>query len=176
MIEIDSLNASNILESLIIEKSTDLINKISKKFNINLVEIEELLKINSKISIQDGNKKNVEERPPLFPQNKINSVNEFEKYNPGSGIIMKGWASIHWLGTTLMLLIFLANYSSFENFQASIFGGLILLSIFGYTSLMDRQTWAYKFELVRNTLGLLFFMIPSQNEFYQKNISNSIFA
>ena len=31
---------------------------------------------------------------------------------------------------------------------------------------MDRQTWAYKFELVRNALGLLFFMIPSQNEFY----------
>ena len=101
-----------------------------------------------------------------FPQNKINSVNEFEKYNPESGIIMKGWASFQWLGTTLMLLIFLANYSYFENFQASIFGGLILLSIFGYTSLMDRQTWAYKFELVRNTLGLLFFMIPSQNEFY----------
>ena len=101
-----------------------------------------------------------------FPQNKINSVNEFEKYNPESGIIMKGWASFHWLGTTLMLLIFLANYSSFEDFQASIFGGLILLSIFGYTSLMDRQTWAYKFELVRNNLGLLFFMIPSQNEFY----------
>ena len=101
-----------------------------------------------------------------FPQNKINSVNEFEKYNPESGIIIKGWASFQWFGTTLMLLIFLANYSYFENFQASIFGGLILLSIFGYTSLMDRQTWAYKFELVRNTLGLLFFMIPSQNEFY----------
>ena len=41
----------------------------------------------------------------------------------GSGIIMKGWASFQWLGTTLMLLIFLANYSYFENFQASIFGG-----------------------------------------------------
>ena len=57
-------------------------------------------------------------------------------------------------------------YGPWWGVAAGIFGGLILLSIFGYTSLMDRQTWAYKFELVRNTLGLLFFMIPSQNEFY----------
>ena len=30
---------------------------------------------------------------------------------------MKGWASFQWFGTTFMLLIFLANYSYFENFQ-----------------------------------------------------------
>ena len=101
-----------------------------------------------------------------FPRNIITSVNEMEKYNPESGSLMKGWAMFQWLGTTFMLLLFLANYPSFGNLQALLFGGVIMLSIFGYTSVMDQQSWAFNFELVRNLIGLLFFIIPSQNVFY----------
>ena len=101
-----------------------------------------------------------------FPRNIITSINEMEKYNPESGNSMKGWALFQWLGTTFMLLLFLANYPSFGNLQALLFGGVIILSIFGYTSVMDQQSWAFNFELVRNLIGLLFFIIPSQNMFY----------
>jgi sterol desaturase/sphingolipid hydroxylase (fatty acid hydroxylase superfamily) len=101
-----------------------------------------------------------------FPRNIITSINEVEKYNPESGNSIKGWAMFQWLGTTFMLLLFLANYPSFENLQALLFGGVIMLSIFGYTSVMDQQSWAFNFELVRNLIGLLFFIIPSQNVFY----------
>jgi sterol desaturase/sphingolipid hydroxylase (fatty acid hydroxylase superfamily) len=101
-----------------------------------------------------------------FPRNIITSINEVEKYNPESGNLMKGWAMFQWLGTTFMLLLFLANYPSFGNLQALLFGGVIMLSIFGYTSVMDQQSWAFNFELVRNLIGLLFFIIPSQNVFY----------
>lgn len=101
-----------------------------------------------------------------FPRNIITSINEVEKYNPESGNSMKGWAMFQWLGTTFMLLLFLANYPSFGNLQALLFGGVIMLSIFGYTSVMDQQIWAFNFELVRNIIGLLFFIIPSQNVFY----------
>ena len=101
-----------------------------------------------------------------FPRNIITSINEVEKYNPESGNSIKGWAMFQWLGTTFMLLLFLANYPSFGNLQALLFGGVIMLSIFGYTSVMDQQSWAFNFELVRNLIGLLFFIIPSQNEFY----------
>ena len=101
-----------------------------------------------------------------FPRKIITSVNEMEKYNPESGNSMKGWAMFQWLGTTFMLLLFLANYPSFGNLQALLFGGVIMLSIFGYTSVMDQQSWAFNFELVRNIIGLLFFIIPSQNVFY----------
>ena len=69
-----------------------------------------------------------------------------------------------------MLLLLLLNYPSFGNFQATLFGGVILLSIFGYTSVMDGQMWAYNFELVRNLVGLLFFIIPSQSVFYLDKI------
>ena len=101
-----------------------------------------------------------------FPRNIITSINEVEKYNPESGNSIKGWAMFQWLGTTFMLLLFLANYPSFGNLQALLFGGVIMLSIFGYTSVMDQQSWAFNFELVRNLIGLLFFIIPSQNVFY----------
>ena len=68
--------------------------------------------------------------------------------------LLKSWAIFQWLGTTFMLLLLLSNYPSFGNFQATLFGGVILLSIFGYTSVMDGQMWAYNFELVRNLVGL----------------------
>ena len=105
-----------------------------------------------------------------FPRNTITSADKMEKYNPESGILLKSWAMFQWLGTTLMLLLLLANYSSFGNLQALLFGGVILLSIFGYTSVMDRRIWAFSFELVRNLIGLLFFIIPSQFEFYLSTI------
>ena len=101
-----------------------------------------------------------------FPRNIITSINEVEKYNPESGNSIKGCVMFQWLGTTFMLLLFLANYPSFGNLQALLFGGVIILSIFGYTSVMDQQSWAFNFELVRNLIGLLFFIIPSQNIFY----------
>jgi sterol desaturase/sphingolipid hydroxylase (fatty acid hydroxylase superfamily) len=105
-----------------------------------------------------------------FPRSTITSADKMEKYNPESGGLLKSWAMFQWLGTTLMLLLLLANYSSFGNLQALLFGGVILLSIFGYTSVMDRQIWAFSFELVRNLIGLLFFIIPSQFEFYLSTI------
>ena len=105
-----------------------------------------------------------------FPRNTITSADKMEKYNPESGGLLKSWAMFQWLGTTLMLLLLLANYSSFGNLQALLFGGVILLSIFGYTSVMDGQIWAYSFELVRNLIGLLFFIIPSQFVFYLSTI------
>ena len=105
-----------------------------------------------------------------FPRNTVTSADKMEKYNPESGGLLKSWAMFQWLGTTFMLLLLLANYSSFGNLQALLFGGVILLSIFGYTSVMDRQIWAFSFELVRNLIGLLFFIIPSQFEFYLSTI------
>ena len=38
-------------------------------------------------------------------------------------------------------------------------GQILDEEIFGYTSVMDGQMWAYNFELVRNLVGLLFFII-----------------
>ena len=82
----------------------------------------------------------------------------------------KGWALFQWLCITFILLFLLANYESFSSFQALLLGGLIMVSIFGFTSLMDNYSWSYSFEMGRNFVGLLFFSIPYQSEFYLSKI------
>ena len=59
-----------------------------------------------------------------------------------------------------MLLFFLTNFEILEfSFRLS-FGGVLLFSIFGFTSLMDFYKWAPKFEIIRGSLGVVFFLIP----------------
>ncbi len=105
-----------------------------------------------------------------FPRNKISTANELIKYQPISRPLNKAWALFQWLCITFLLLILLAQYEDFSNSQALLFGGLILLSIFGFTSLMDGHRWAFRFELFRNLLGVLFFIWPTQIDFYWTKI------
>lgn len=101
-----------------------------------------------------------------FPRKTINSKIQFEKYNHQMSFYKKGWALFQWLCITLILLFLLANYESFSSFQALLLGGLIMVSIFGFTSLMDNYSWSYSFEMSRNFVGLLFFSHPYQSKFY----------
>ena len=82
----------------------------------------------------------------------------------------KAWALFQWLCINVMLFFLLSNYESFSSSQALLTGGLIMISIFGFTSLMDGYVWSYNFELGRNFLGLLFFCLPNQSEFYLSHI------
>jgi alkylglycerol monooxygenase len=101
-----------------------------------------------------------------FPRKTINTETPLKKYNPEMGFHKKAWALFQWLSITFLLLFLLAEYESFTTFQLLLLGGLIMISIFGFTSLMDGHYWSYKFEMVRNFLGLLFFILPYQSEFY----------
>ncbi|MEK9604087.1 MAG: sterol desaturase family protein [Flavobacteriaceae bacterium] len=101
-----------------------------------------------------------------FPRKIINTESPIEKYNPKTSFFKKGWALFQWLCITLMMFFLLARYESFSSFQALLFGSLIAVSIFGFTSLMDGYSWAYRFEIARNILGLSFFILPYQNNFY----------
>ena len=105
-----------------------------------------------------------------YPRTKISTKSPFEKYNPEMSFFKKAWALFQWLCITFLLLFLLSNYESFSSYQALLMGGLIMISIFGFTSLMDGYVWSYNFELGRNLLGLLFFWLPHQCEFYLSNI------
>ncbi|MEK9614050.1 MAG: sterol desaturase family protein [Flavobacteriaceae bacterium] len=84
----------------------------------------------------------------------------------------KGIASFHFASQVFMLLFLLANFSDLQtSFQIS-FGMLLLLSVFGYTALMDFHKWASIFEIFRGSLGILFFILP-QNVFIQNSYTNS---
>ena len=95
-----------------------------------------------------------------FPRTKVSTESPFEKYNPEMSSFKKGWALFQWLCITVLLLLLLCYFESFTSSQVLLMGGLIMISIFGFTSLMDGYQWSYAFELVRNFLGLLFFCLP----------------
>ena len=95
-----------------------------------------------------------------FPRTKVSTESPFEKYNPEMSSFKKGWALFQWLCITVLLLLLLCYFESFTYSQVLLMGGLIMISIFGFTSLMDGYQWSYAFELVRNFLGLLFFCLP----------------
>ncbi len=101
-----------------------------------------------------------------FPRTKLSTESPFEKYNPEMSYFKKAWALFQWLCITVLLLLLLSNYESFTSSQALLMGGLIMVSIFGFTSLMDDYQWSYAFELGRSLLGLLFFCLPFQSDFY----------
>ncbi|MGB2252407.1 MAG: sterol desaturase family protein [Flavobacteriaceae bacterium] len=105
-----------------------------------------------------------------YPRTKISTETTFEKYNPEMSFFKKAWALFQWLCITVLLLFLLSNYESFSSTQALLLGGLIMTSIFGFTSLMDGYHWSYAFELGRNLLGLLFFCLPHQSNFYLTHI------
>jgi alkylglycerol monooxygenase len=98
----------------------------------------------------------VENKFPITPRPVDNSL----KYSPFYTSQWKFIAVFHFISHVIMLLFFLTNFEILEfSFRLS-FGGVLLFSIFGFTSLMDFYKWAPNFEIIRGSLGVLFFLIP----------------
>ena len=105
-----------------------------------------------------------------YPINKIDDVHNFDKYSPPTNKLVTSWVLFQWLSTNVLVFFFLSNFSKFNTNQSLIFGGIIFLSIFSYSAVMDGFKWAYKLEIVRNILCLFLFITPSQFEFYSVNL------
>ena len=105
-----------------------------------------------------------------YPINKIDDVHNFDKYSPPTNKLVTSWVLFQWLSTNVLVFFFLSNFSKFNTNQSLIFGGIIFLSIFSYSAVMDGFKWAYKLEFVRNILCLFLFIVPSQFEFYNNNL------
>jgi len=105
-----------------------------------------------------------------YPIDKIDDVHNFDKYSPPTNKLVTSWVLFQWLSTNVLVIFFLSNFSKFTTQQSLIFGGIIFLSIFSYSAVMDGFKWAYKLEIIRNILCLCLFITPSQFEFYSVNL------
>jgi sterol desaturase/sphingolipid hydroxylase (fatty acid hydroxylase superfamily) len=99
-------------------------------------------------------------RPPdvaaRFPVFKIDQPYSFEKYRTAASPLLVGWSWFQFLSTITLLLVMLSRFGEMHTRDLLVYGGFIFLSIYGYTSLMDRSRGAEWFETARGTLGLLF--------------------
>ena len=90
-----------------------------------------------------------------FPRNIITDHNKREKYSPNYSNFMKFTAIFHFISINFLLYFFLSNISIIETDLRLIFGLIIFISVFGFTSLLDLQSWAPFFEVIRSISTIL---------------------
>jgi hypothetical protein len=80
-----------------------------------------------------------------------------EKYSPKYSFFMKFTAVFHFVLINFLLYFFLSNFSIIESDLKLVFGLVIFISVFGFTSLLDLQSWAPFFEVFRSLLTIIIF-------------------
>ncbi len=84
---------------------------------------------------------------------KTRSKNQ-EKYYPNYNNLYKLVGVFHFLSVNTILTYFLYNFSNLQIDIKLIYTLIIFLSVFGYSSLMDKYSWAPFFEVFRSLLSL----------------------
>ena len=100
-----------------------------------------------------------------FPRPITENPKERPKYSPNYSTFLKGMAFYHFISINLLLTFFLYNFSDLSNDFKLIFGSIIVLSIFGFTSLMDFHSWAIKFEIFRSVVSIAILSLLLNNQF-----------
>lgn len=91
------------------------------------------------------------EQYPLH--NKITNPYSFEKYNPLTTNSLIIWTWVQFLSTFGLLLFFYGNIAKLGVPNMFVYGGFLMLSIYAYSELMDRNSNAIWWELVKTICG-----------------------
>ncbi len=103
----------------------------------------------------------------IYPVYKIDDVNNFEKYNPESSRALNIWC---WVQLTAMLLFIsylfgnIAFINSLNRSYIYVYAVFVFLSVYAYSELMDRNTYAIAWELIKNIFGIV--LIYNQGDWF----------
>lgn len=89
-----------------------------------------------------------------YPVQKIEDVYQFEKYEPRNTQRMKVWAWVQFSATILLVFYFFGNLVRIGSPGIFWYGGFVLLGVYSFTELMDRNPAALAWEALKNGLGL----------------------
>ncbi|WP_343487778.1 sterol desaturase family protein [Allomuricauda sp. d1] len=89
-----------------------------------------------------------------YPIKKIENVYNFKKYMPAASNALKGYAIFQLLFNTFLMLFMFYNYSEIGFNGLLLFGAFVFMGIFGYTTLMDKKSYALWIEILRGIAGL----------------------
>lgn len=88
-----------------------------------------------------------------YPVTKIENVYDFEKFGTHNSNALTGWAIVQMLATLLLMSYFFGSIASIGLPGIYLYGTFIFLSIFSYTELMDKNKFAWVFEVIRVAFG-----------------------
>lgn len=92
----------------------------------------------------------VKEKYPIY---KIEDVYNFEKYDSKASQALTAWSWLHLIVVNILLYFMLYQISQGVEVNVPVYGWLIFVSIYGYTALMDKDTYAVWVEAVRGFFG-----------------------
>ena len=89
-----------------------------------------------------------------YPSAGIEDVYRFDKFKTRASRALKLWSSYHLVITTALMLFMFYNYGAIGFNNLLLYGLMIFIAIYGYSSLMDRRKYAIVIEGIRGLLGL----------------------
>ena len=94
----------------------------------------------------------VEEKYPVY---KMDDVYSYKKYGPRTSVALQVWSWIQLLMTLLFISYLFGFIGKIGTPAVFYYGGFIFLSVYAYTELMDRNSFAIFWELVKNSYAIL---------------------
>ena len=110
-----------------------------------------------------------------FPRPIIEDYKNFKKYTHEYSFIYKVIGFFHFVCIDFILMYFLYNFSNLNNDHKLYFALIIFVSIFGFTTLMDKMKWAFKFEYLRAVILVSLLISIFGNFLYENHFSFYLF-
>lgn len=89
-----------------------------------------------------------------YPVKIIDDIYNFKKYKPDASKALKIWSIYQLIVTTILLLFMFYNFGNIGFNNLLLYGLIVFISIYGYTSLMDKKKHAILIEGIRVVLAL----------------------
>ncbi|CAN5810217.1 sterol desaturase family protein [soil metagenome] len=89
-----------------------------------------------------------------YPVYKIQDVYHFEKYNPTHSAYLYVWSWMQLIILLLLISYLFGNIAKIGMPGIFIYGGFIFIMVYAFTDLMDRNAYAFVWELLKNLFGL----------------------
>lgn len=88
-----------------------------------------------------------------FPVQKIEDVYRFEKYNPASSGLLRGWAVAHLVLLLLIAAYFFGNIARIGSPQIFLYGLFMFVSVYALAELADKNPRVIWYDLLRVGMG-----------------------
>ena len=94
-----------------------------------------------------------------FPVTIIEDVYNFDKYKTEASKALKGYSIFQLLATTTLMMFMFYNFSNIGFNGLLWFGAFVFVGIYGYTTLMDRASYAVWIEVFRGIAGIVLILL-----------------
>ena len=88
-----------------------------------------------------------------YPVHKIKDPYHFEKYNPTTSGFLYAWTWVQMIVLLLLISYLFGNIATIGSPNMFIYGGFIFLNVYAYSELMDKNKYAFLWELLKGITG-----------------------